>query len=40
VDQGAISPLIDRVYPLAQTPEALAYSQTGRAKGKIVIAVK
>lgn len=38
--QGAIKPVIDRTYPLAQVQEALDYSQSGRAKGKIVIQVK
>ena len=39
VEAGAIAPLIDGTFPLAQVRDALAYSGTGRATGKIVIAV-
>ena len=34
---GEIVPVIDRSYPLAETPEAMAYLETMRARGKIVI---
>lgn len=37
---GKLVPLIDRIYPLDQTREALLFSQSGRARGKIVIQVK
>ena len=36
---GKIKVIIDRVFPLDQIKEALAYSQTGRARGKIVLKV-
>jgi len=39
IDAGVIRPVVDRVFPFAQTPEALAYVETGRAKGKVVIKV-
>lgn len=39
IDARAIRPIVDKVYPFAQTPEALAYVETGRAKGKVVVAV-
>lgn len=39
IDAGAIRPVVDKVYPLAQTPEALAYVETGRAKGKVVVTI-
>jgi len=39
VEAGAIQPVIDQVFPFAQTQEALAYVETGRAKGKVVIQV-
>jgi NADPH:quinone reductase-like Zn-dependent oxidoreductase len=39
IDAGAIRPVVDRVFPFAQTAEALAYVETGRAKGKVVISV-
>ena len=37
---GAIRPVMDRVFLFEKTNEALAYVETGRAKGKVVIAVK
>ncbi|HEX8045765.1 NADP-dependent oxidoreductase [Rhizobium sp.] len=40
IEAGAIRPVIDRVFPFEKTNEALAYVETGRAKGKVVIAVK
>ncbi|NTG49974.1 NADP-dependent oxidoreductase [Agrobacterium rhizogenes] len=40
IETGAIRPVIDRVFPFEKTNEALAYVETGRAKGKVVIAVK
>jgi NADPH:quinone reductase-like Zn-dependent oxidoreductase len=39
VERGAIEPLVDRVFPLAQVRDALAYSESGRATGKVVIKV-
>lgn len=40
IEAGAILPVIDRVYPFGQTPEAMAYVDSGRAKGKVVIKVR
>jgi NADPH:quinone reductase-like Zn-dependent oxidoreductase len=39
VDSGKVRPVVDRTFPLADTASALLYSRSGRAKGKIVIAV-
>ena len=39
IDEGIIRPVVDKVFPFAQTAEALAYVETGRAKGKVVIKV-
>jgi alcohol dehydrogenase len=39
VESGVIKPLVDRVYPLQQVRDALAYSESGRATGKVVIKV-
>ena len=39
IDSGVIRPVVDKVFPFAQTPEALAYVETGRAKGKVVIKI-
>ena len=40
LESGAVKPVIDRVFPLVQTAEALAYSESGRASGKVVIEVR
>nr|WP_236760270.1 NADP-dependent oxidoreductase [Agrobacterium tumefaciens] len=39
IDNGAIRPVVDKVFPFARTADALAYVETGRAKGKVVVAV-
>ena len=39
VESGAIKPLVDNVFPLEQVRDALAYSESGRATGKVVIRV-
>ncbi|HEU4994721.1 MAG TPA: zinc-binding dehydrogenase [Gemmatimonadaceae bacterium] len=39
VESGAIAPLIDKVFRLEEARDALAYSQSGRATGKVVIKV-
>lgn len=40
IEADAIKPVVDRVFPLDSTADALAYVETGRAKGKIVIKVE
>lgn len=37
--EGVISPVIDRRYPLTEVPDAIRYSEQGRASGKIIIDV-
>ena len=37
VESGAIKPLVDKVFPLEHVRDALAYSESGRATGKVVI---
>jgi len=39
IDAGAIRAVVDKVFPVAQAAEALAYVETGRAKGKVVVQV-
>ncbi|MDB5163628.1 MAG: hypothetical protein JWS12_245 [Candidatus Saccharibacteria bacterium] len=39
VDQGAIKPQIDKVFPLEEASQALAYIQEGKHRGKVVIKV-
>ncbi len=40
VDAGVIRPVVDRVFPFEATNEALAYVDSGRAKGKVVVKVR
>ncbi|WP_066717446.1 NADP-dependent oxidoreductase [Sphingomonas pituitosa] len=37
IDGGVIRAVVDKVFPFAQTADALAYVETGRAKGKVVV---
>ncbi|MFY0477205.1 NADP-dependent oxidoreductase [Achromobacter marplatensis] len=37
VESGAITPVIDRVFPFNDTQHALAYAEAGHAKGKVVV---
>ena len=39
IDAGHIRPVIDRMFPFAETNAAIAHVETGRAKGKVVIKV-
>lgn len=39
IDAGTIRPIVDRIFPFEATKEALAYVETGRAKGKVVVKV-
>lgn len=40
INSGAIRPVVDRIFPFEATQEAMAYVQTGHAKGKVVVKVK
>jgi len=40
IESGAIRPVVDKVFPFESTNEALAYVESGRAKGKVVIKVR
>ena len=40
IEAGKIRPIVDKVFPFEQTNEALAYVESSRAKGKVVIKVK
>ncbi|WP_240778163.1 NAD(P)-dependent alcohol dehydrogenase [Nonomuraea basaltis] len=39
IDSGALTPVLDRTYPLAQTPDAIDYLKTGQPAGKIAITI-
>lgn len=40
IETGTIRPVVDKVFPFDATNEALAYVESGRAKGKVVIQLK
>lgn len=37
LEAGKVAPVIDRVYPLHETADAIRYLETGRARGKVII---
>jgi NADPH:quinone reductase-like Zn-dependent oxidoreductase len=39
IESGAIRPVVDKVFPFQDTHRALAYVDSGRAKGKVVVQV-
>jgi NADPH:quinone reductase-like Zn-dependent oxidoreductase len=39
MQEGKVTPVIDRQYPLPQTAEALAYLEEGHARGKVVVTI-
>lgn len=40
LESGKLKPIIDRTYPLSETPEAMAYVGEGHARGKVIITVE
>jgi hypothetical protein len=40
IESAVIRPVMDRIYPFDATKEALAYLDTGRARGKVVVKVR
>ena len=40
LEQGEVKSIIESCYPLVDTPKALAYLETGHARGKVVIIVQ
>ncbi len=40
IEAGKIKPVMDQVFPLEQINEAMAYIESGRAKGKVVVKVR
>jgi NADPH:quinone reductase-like Zn-dependent oxidoreductase len=39
IEAGSVKPAIDRVYPLAEAPAAVAYLHEGRVRGKVVVSI-
>ncbi|MGE7880401.1 NADP-dependent oxidoreductase [Bacillus sp. NPDC094077] len=40
IESGKIKPIIDRVFPFENAQKAMEYSESGRAKGKIIVKIK
>ena len=40
IDSGVIRPVMDKIFPFEATNEAIAYVESGRAKGKVVVKVR
>jgi len=40
VESGKVTPVIDKTYPLSETPEAISYMGEGHARSKIVITME
>ncbi|MBD8618370.1 NADP-dependent oxidoreductase [Sphingomonas sp. CFBP 13728] len=40
IEGGEIRPVVDRVFPFAELNDAMAYIDTGRAKGKVVVSIR
>jgi NADPH:quinone reductase-like Zn-dependent oxidoreductase len=40
LEAGKVIPVIDRLYPLSEVPEAIRYLEAGHARGKVVITVQ
>ena len=39
IEDGKLTPIVDRTYPLADTAEGLHYIEQGHARGKVVVTV-
>lgn len=39
MSEGKVTPVIDRTYPLSETPAAVGYSEDGHARGKIIVTI-
>ena len=39
VEEGKVKPVIDRRYPLSETPEAMRYLSKGHVRGKVIIEI-
>jgi NADPH:quinone reductase-like Zn-dependent oxidoreductase len=39
IEAGQVTPVIERSYTLAETPEAIRHIEAGRVRGKVVITI-
>jgi NADPH:quinone reductase-like Zn-dependent oxidoreductase len=37
IESGAVTPVVDRTYPLRETAAAIRYLRDGHARGKVVV---
>jgi NADPH:quinone reductase-like Zn-dependent oxidoreductase len=40
MQEGKLTPVIERQYPMSETAEALRYLEDGHARGKIVVQIQ
>ena len=40
IETGKIKPIIDRVFPFKDAQKAMEYTESGRAKGKIILKIR
>jgi NADPH:quinone reductase-like Zn-dependent oxidoreductase len=39
IEAGQVTPMVDRIYPLAEVPDAIRHLEAGQARGKIAITI-
>ncbi len=39
IESGKVTPVIDKMFPLSETPQAIGYVEDGHAQGKVVVSV-
>lgn len=39
IEEGSVTPIVDRRFPLDEVPDAIRYVERGRARGKVVVTV-
>lgn len=39
IEAGKVTPVVDKVFPLVEAPQAIQYLEDGRARGKVVITI-
>ncbi len=39
IEEGKVSPVVDRIFPLSEVPDAIRYLESGKARGKLVVTI-
>lgn len=39
IENGQVTPIVDKTYPLAEVPDAMRHLEAGHARGKIAITI-